>query len=179
MRRGFTIVELLIVIVIIAILAAVTVIAFNGVRNRAQGVVIGDEFKKIEKALSLYKHAMGLSSWPIDTDTTYWMGPPNGGNPPISAIIAAKPAFREFLPSVSSVPIGTANYYAFDNELDTYSGCSNAPSGVNIYIPSVTTADTPLMQAVDDAIDDGNLACGRVRFTGSSFHYSIALSPNG
>jgi prepilin-type N-terminal cleavage/methylation domain-containing protein len=33
--RGFTIVELLIVIVIIAILAAITIVAYNGVQNRA------------------------------------------------------------------------------------------------------------------------------------------------
>lgn len=34
--RGFTIVELLIVIVVIAILAAITVVAFNGIQNRAK-----------------------------------------------------------------------------------------------------------------------------------------------
>ena len=33
--RGFTIVELLIVIVIIAILAAITIVAYNGITNRA------------------------------------------------------------------------------------------------------------------------------------------------
>lgn len=35
-RTGFTLVELLIVIVIVAILAAITVVAFNGIQNRAQ-----------------------------------------------------------------------------------------------------------------------------------------------
>ena len=33
--RGFTIVELLIVIVVIAILAAITIVAYNGIQNRA------------------------------------------------------------------------------------------------------------------------------------------------
>lgn len=33
--RGFTIVELLIVVVIIAILAAITIVAYNGIQNRA------------------------------------------------------------------------------------------------------------------------------------------------
>ena len=34
--RGFTIVELLIVIVVIAILASITIVAFNGIQARAQ-----------------------------------------------------------------------------------------------------------------------------------------------
>ena len=34
--RGFTIVELLIVIVVIAILAAITIVAFNGIQNRGK-----------------------------------------------------------------------------------------------------------------------------------------------
>ena len=36
-RKGFTIVELLIVIVVIAILAAITLVAYNGIRERAEG----------------------------------------------------------------------------------------------------------------------------------------------
>jgi type IV pilus assembly protein PilA len=35
-NRGFTIVELLIVIVVIAILAAITIVAYNGIQNRAK-----------------------------------------------------------------------------------------------------------------------------------------------
>ena len=34
-NRGFTLVELLIVVVIIAILAAITIVAYNGIQNRA------------------------------------------------------------------------------------------------------------------------------------------------
>lgn len=34
--RGFTIVELLIVIVVIAVLAAITIVAYNGITNRAK-----------------------------------------------------------------------------------------------------------------------------------------------
>lgn len=49
--RGFTIVELLIVIVVIAILAGITVVAYNGIRARAIDSQSASEFNSIQKAL--------------------------------------------------------------------------------------------------------------------------------
>jgi len=53
-RRGFTIVELLIVIVVIAILAAITVVAYNGVKERANSAVVTDTAKSYLDALALW-----------------------------------------------------------------------------------------------------------------------------
>ena len=52
---GFTIVELLIVIVVIAILASVTVVAFNGVQQRAAATSVGAAINAYAKAIKLYK----------------------------------------------------------------------------------------------------------------------------
>lgn len=52
---GFTIVELLIVIVVIAILAAISVVAYTGVQTRARDSARTDSIAKIKKALELYK----------------------------------------------------------------------------------------------------------------------------
>ena len=54
-HRGFTIVELLIVIVVIAILAAVTITAFNGVQSRSRDTARIAKIKSIAKAIELYK----------------------------------------------------------------------------------------------------------------------------
>lgn len=46
-QAGFTIVELLIVIVIIGILAAITVVAYNGIQNRANDTAIQSDVRNI------------------------------------------------------------------------------------------------------------------------------------
>lgn len=56
---GFTIVELLIVIVVIAILAAISIIAYNGIQTRAKDVSRVAKINDIAKALELYKADKG------------------------------------------------------------------------------------------------------------------------
>ncbi|MGY4893897.1 MAG: type II secretion system protein [Candidatus Saccharimonadota bacterium] len=52
-QKGFTIVELLIVIVVIAILAAVTIAAFTGVQNRARQSALQSDLNQAVKKISL------------------------------------------------------------------------------------------------------------------------------
>lgn len=51
---GFTIVELLIVIVVTGVLAAITIVAFNGVQARAHFTTAKQDMATIKKALALY-----------------------------------------------------------------------------------------------------------------------------
>lgn len=54
-QAGFTIVELLIVIVVIAILAALTIVTFGGVRDRAANTRIESQVNAIQKTIEMYK----------------------------------------------------------------------------------------------------------------------------
>lgn len=84
---GFTIVELIVVIVVIAILAAITIVAYNGVQNRAKDAALSDEIQKLQDAVEQYNAIngtypmsatwgqMGLADstgvWPLQNMTTY------------------------------------------------------------------------------------------------------------
>lgn len=61
-KSGFTIVELLIVIVIIAILAAITIVAYNGIQNRANDTTVQSDLKANAKTLLMYK--VDNDTWP-------------------------------------------------------------------------------------------------------------------
>jgi general secretion pathway protein G len=79
-QKGFTIVELLVVIVVIGILAAITVTAYNGVQGRARDAERISDLKNIADALEIYRVNNGAyptpvstpnaSSWEVNTDGT-------------------------------------------------------------------------------------------------------------
>lgn len=69
---GFTIVELLIVIVVIGILAAITIVSFNGVQSRARDAERTSDMKSLHKALEMFYIANGYYPAVSDVrDPTY------------------------------------------------------------------------------------------------------------
>lgn len=69
---GFTIVELLIVIVVIGILAAITIVAYNGIQQRGRDAQRSSDIASIQKALELYHIDNG--GYPTCSNTTYQVG---------------------------------------------------------------------------------------------------------
>ena len=80
---GFTIVELLIVIVVIGILAAITIVAYNGVQNRARATALADGLRKTEKAFRLKAIDDGISTWWLDNSRALT----GTSNPTISCLL--------------------------------------------------------------------------------------------
>ena len=66
-QPGFTIVELLIVVVVIAILAAITIVAFSGIQDRAKFTNAQSSLRNLNNALQSYHAKNG--SYPV-TGTT-------------------------------------------------------------------------------------------------------------
>lgn len=61
-QKGFTIVELLIVVVVIAILAAITIVSFNGIQNRARVAGMQSELVGVAKKIEIYRQTLGGGS---------------------------------------------------------------------------------------------------------------------
>lgn len=54
-NRGFTIVELLIVVVIIAILASITLVTYSGIQNRSKDSQTDAAVSQLKKAIEMYR----------------------------------------------------------------------------------------------------------------------------
>lgn len=98
---GFTIVELLIVIVVIGILAAITIVAFNGVQQRARYANLQQDVKSLQKAVELYYADNG--TYP-ETGTGF------GNTTNLTTIVGLTPTYIARTPTF---PSGVAGYYAY------------------------------------------------------------------
>lgn len=58
-QQGFTIVELLIVIVVIAILAVIVIVAYNGIQNRANDSAVQADLRNLGTAFENYRTVQG------------------------------------------------------------------------------------------------------------------------
>ena len=67
-QKGFTIVELLIVIVVIAVLAAIVIVAYNAVQDRAQESSVRVDMTNIAKQLEI--HRVDEGRYPSTTKLT-------------------------------------------------------------------------------------------------------------
>ena len=88
---GFTIVELLIVTVVIAILSAISVVAYSGIQARARDTQRLQDITSIAKALELYKAQTGNYPTAVGNSTGGWevSSNPNGNHAFLQQLVDA------------------------------------------------------------------------------------------
>ena len=155
-NRGFTIVELLIVIVVIAILAAISIVAYNGIQERARASSVASSLTQIEKGLRMMAIDQGRSTWWHENDISS-----STGNKPLRQVME-QTTLDNYVQDYAD-DVGTGWYY--DNDGDASGACGTSHMGAQIQIRGIARDD--LIQAVDDAIDDGDMGCGKVRILSS------------
>jgi type IV pilus assembly protein PilA len=104
-QSGFTIVELLIVVVVIAILAAITIVSYNGITNRANASSAQATASTLQKKIELYS---------ADGPTSQY--------PKAMSDLATGPGVAD---------VTSKSYYTAANSLKTTANASTAPTASN------------------------------------------------
>jgi len=103
-QSGFTIVELLIVIVVIGVLAAITIVTYSGIQDRARYAAYRSDIESMNKAILLYYIDNG--TYPVTGCIT------NGATGTGDFIPGLVPKYLPKIPPVPNWLSGT-NYYAY------------------------------------------------------------------
>lgn len=124
-RTGFTIVELLIVIVVIGILAAITIVAYNGVQSRARFSKMQSDIKSTQKYIEAYYAANG--SYPSTGGN--WKYQRTDGNNYMPGLV---PSIASSLPSITEGPSGAPN-----NNTYVYNSNGTDYKLIRLYQPAI------------------------------------------
>lgn len=149
--RAFSIVELMVAVLIISMLFAASVPAYQRIQRKARAARVANDFRIFGAAFQAYAHEKG--SWPTEAAPGVI---PTGINP------------QDFQVQVwtSATPIGGK----FDWENNQSHPGGTSPGGKWRAALAITgTSDTPLiidadlMEDIDASLDDGNLDTGNFR----------------
>ena len=136
-RQGFTIVELLLVIAVIAVLAAIVIVAYSGIQDRARNAARVNDLSNLQKTIETYKIQNGSypqttaespANWhsvDVRTDSNCFNGSQN----------------TDWIPGVGSLPQSTPNP---GGGVDGTGGCYlYASNGVQYILSAWNMVNTP------------------------------------
>ena len=150
MRHAFTLVEILVVVMILGILAAMVVPKMVNASQEATLTATAADLKAIENAISLYASEHG--AYPRDVNRRQVVG-------------VLDPYFKSENPFAKPAPIGG---------IYDYEGPPNwSPVQISVRSDSQTGHSQARAIELDEYMDDGNLSTGVVRRQGNRTYYII------
>lgn len=170
---GFTIVELLIVIIVIGILAAVTIVAFNGVKNKAVTAQVQSALEQANKKIqvyavqnsSMYPATLAAAGVTDDSGIKYQYTSDNTLSPPVYAL------------TVSNDFNGSISYYLSSTQPKMSAGV--AP-GHNLAVwdkPNASTAPIAVIGGVTIDTTTYRTATSSLRISPASTGRTFAGNP--
>jgi|GEM_PF-6737879 len=181
MSRGFTVIELLVVIVVIAIIGGGSYSLYQGRREQALANIIWTDLDAIEGAITNTAKSEGIDTWWTQGE----LG--TGSTNPTLQTIASQVELEKYLAKLPEPADSNLSAYLYDNDGDTYNStnCSNATyasRGVNLRIRTLNGSRFAkrALEKIDAIHDNNNGNCGKVTITTSgnttTLYYHIALN---
>lgn len=144
-RQAFTLVEIIVVVVVLGILAAIAVPKFVGARTETAVAAVAEDLKAFETALDMY--TASNASYPAEVAQSTSV-------PELAEYLKNDAAFTK------TCPIG--GVYDYD------APAGSNPAYVSIHSVTGNTFSTADMLALDTHFDDGSLSTGRFRSVSST-----------
>ena len=158
--RGFTLVELLIVVIVVGIIATISVASYNGVQAKTRATALAVAIKDVEDAFLAGAAHEGQITWWRDTVFT------GANNPVLADILGASPSIRMLLSEVPGVS-GLNLTWTYDNDGDARSVTACDAVGTtswNGVVLAIGGLNDNIIKSADGILDDGNPLCGKVRY---------------